>query len=101
MRLRKGDSIIVIAGRHKGQKGQIIKIDHKNQRVMLDTIKCIKHVKPKQDQKQGEIKEIAKPIHVSNVAFIDKKSKDKPTRIGYKFDQKQKIRITRKSKTVI
>jgi len=97
LKLKKGDEVIVIAGKDKGKTGKITK-------MYLDIFKAIvsgvnkvkKHQKPDNNQAGGII-EKEMPIHISNLAFYDTSSK-KGVRIGFKFDQKnKKIRINKSS----
>lgn len=96
MKIRKGDEVIVIAGKYKGAKGKVIIAYPAESKVVVEGVARVKqHIKPTQDQ-PGHIKDVESPIHVSNVAIIDPKTK-KPTRIGYKLDGDKKIRIAKKS----
>ena len=96
-KLKKGDEVIVIAGKDKGKKGKIIKIQPNLFKAVVSNInKVKKHQKPDKNQ-AGGIKEKEMPIHMSNLEFFDPSS-NKGIRIGYKFDQKnKKIRINKKT----
>ena len=96
MKLKTGDKVRVIAGSNKGKEGKITKI--LEERVVVEGVNLRKkHLKPKDNNGNGEIVEIEAPIHVSNVMIIDPKTK-KPTRIGHDVDKNgKKIRISRKS----
>ncbi len=107
MKLKKGDKVLIIAGQDKGKQGTISKVLTKSERVVLDgegLSKVKKHLKPSQANPDGGIMDIEKPIHVSNVALLDPKTK-KPTKIGYKTITKKikkqekqvKVRYARKS----
>ena len=92
-KLKKGDNVIVIAGKDKGKSGEIIEVLKRLDKVKVRGINIAKkHRKPSQDN-PGKIDEIELPIHISNVAFLDP-SNSKPTRIKYNMDKKEKIRIT-------
>ncbi len=96
MKLKTGDKVIVIAGASKGKEGKIIKkLDNK---VVVEGVNLHKkHLKPKNNNGTGEIIEVEFPIHVSNVAIVDPKTK-KPTKIKYDFDKNgKKIRLAKKS----
>ncbi len=87
IRLRKGDTVVVRAGKYKGQTGKISAIHPRENKVTVDGINIVKkHVKPNQQHPQGAIVEITKPIWVSKVGVIDPTSK-KATRIGFKISQ--------------
>ena len=97
MKIKQNDKVIVIAGKDKGQKGKIVKSFPDTNKVIVEGINISKkHVKYKNQNKKGEIIEVAMPIDVSNVSIIDEKS-GKPTRVGYKIEDDKKERIARKS----
>ena len=97
MKLRKGDEVIVIAGKDVGKKGTISRVVDA-ERVIVDGINMVKkHQKPTRSTMQGGIIDKEMPIHVSNVAIVDPKTGG-PSRVGYRFDDKgNKVRISRKS----
>jgi large subunit ribosomal protein L24 len=97
LKVKKGDTVVVIAGSDKGKTGEILKVFTAENRVLVQGVNQAKrHTKPTQ-LSAGGIETIEKPIHVSNVAHIDPKTK-KPTRIGYKIAADgTKSRIARKS----
>ena len=97
MDLRKGDKVIVIAGRDKGKTGVIQKVDPKTNRVVVEGVNLHKkHKKPTQNNPEGSIVEIYAPIDASNVMIVDPKTK-KPTRIGHKIVKGKKVRVAKKS----
>lgn len=98
MRLRKGDIVMVIAGKDRGKTGKILSVDRSKGRVVVEKLNMVKrHQKPTQQQKQGGIIEKAAPIALSNVMYFDVKS-GKPSRIGISIgeDGKRK-RIVKRS----
>ena len=96
MRIKKDDTVIVLTGQDKGKKGKVIKAMPKENRVIVEGVNMqTKHQKQTRTQ-ASEIKHQEGPIHVSNVALVDKKSGE-ATRVGYKFDGNRKIRIAKKS----
>jgi large subunit ribosomal protein L24 len=101
MRIKKGDKVIVIAGKDKGKTGIVQKVDAKQQRVVIEGIAVRKkHKKPTQQNPEGTIVEIYAPIHASNVAIVDPKTK-KATRIGTQIVKGKKVRVTKASKSVL
>ena len=96
MKLKTGDKVVVISGANKGKEGKITKI--LEDKVIVEGVNvCKKHLKPKINNGTGEIVEVERPIHRSNVMIIDPKTK-KPTRIKMDFDKDgKKIRISKKS----
>ena len=101
LKLKKGDEIIVIAGKDKGKTGKITKMNPDIFKAIVSGInKVKKHQKPDNNQAGGII-EKEMPIHISNLAFYDTALK-KGVRVGFKFDQKnKKIRIIKNSGKII
>ena len=94
--LKTGDKVVVVSGSNKGKEGKITKIlDNK---VIVEGVNIVKkHLKPKNNNGNGEIVEVERPIHKSNVMIVDPKTK-KPTKIKIDFDKNgKKIRISKKS----
>lgn len=103
MKIKKGDKVIVMAGKYKGKTGDVSSALPEQDKVIIDGINIVKKHKRanKAAGTKGEIIDVAMPIHVSNVMLEDPKTK-KPTRIGYKVDDKgKKVRIAKKSGEVI
>jgi len=101
MKLKKGDEVIIIAGKDKGRKGKIEKIFPAERKVLIPGINTVKkHVKPKKEGEKGGIVEVAKPIDISKVALICPKC-GKLTRVGYLIVENNKERICKKCKVVI
>lgn len=98
IRLKKGDTVIVQTGKHKGKTGKIVATHPKENKVTVEGINVIKKaVKPSRENPQGGFQEITKPLWVSKVALVDPSTK-KPTRIGYSFDKEgKKIRVAKTS----
>ena len=96
MKLKTGDKVVVISGANKGKEGKITKI--LEDKVIVEGVNvCKKHLKPKNNNGNGEIVEVERPIHRSNVMILDSKTK-KPTKIKMDFDKAgKKIRISKKS----
>ena len=97
LKLKKGDEVIVLAGKDKGKKGKIVRVISDLRKVIVSDInKYKKHQKPGNNEPGGII-EKDMPLHVSNVAFFDPKS-NKGTRVGFSFNKEgKKIRINKKS----
>ena len=100
MHIKKGDTVLVITGKDKGKKGTVIKAMPKENRVIVEGVNVqTKHQKQTRTAK-AEIKHVEGPIHVSNVMFFDKKV-NAPTRIGYKFENGKKHRVSKKTGAII
>ncbi len=102
--IRKGDQVMVISGKYKGQKGKVLELLVAKNRVRIEGIATVKrHLKPGRDPKvpQGGIIEKFGTIHVSNVLPLDPHG-GKPTRVGFKtLEDGRKVRIARKSQEII
>ena len=100
MKIRKGDTVIVISGPDKGAKGKVIEAYPKRDKVLVEGVNRIKkHVAnsaPERGAESGGIVTQEAPIHVSNVMIID--ADGNPTRVGYRFDENgKKVRISRRT----
>jgi len=94
-KLRKEDSVEIIAGKDKGKRGRILKIIRDKNRVVVEGTNIVKKAKKRRNQQdRGGIIEVEAAIHYSNVAIVCKKCG--PTRVGYKLEGKNKARICRK-----
>ena len=96
MKIKKGDEVVVISGKYKGVKGKVLQARPEESRVVVEGVNRHKwHIKPTQE-KPGHIVDREAPIHVSNVALIDPKTK-KATRAGYEMKGDKKVRVSKKS----
>ncbi len=97
MRIKKGDNVIVIAGKDKGKTGEVLKAMPAESRVVVKGISMAKrHERSRKGNQKGQIVEKAMPIHVSNVMLLDPKG-GKRTRVGIKREKGSAVRIARKS----
>lgn len=98
IRIKKGDTVVVLSGKYKGQTGKVTATHPRENKVTVEGINVVKkHVKPTQAHPQGAIVEVTKPIWVSKVSIVEPTSK-KPSRIGYKIDDKgNKTRVFKKT----
>src|SRR5690349_23279281 len=101
MKVKKGDTVVVIAGRDRGSKGKVIAAYPRQDKVLVEGVNRVKkHTRIRTTQrgaKTGGIVTQEAPIHVSNVMIID--SDGKPTRVGYGVDDNgTKVRVARRSR---
>ena len=95
VKIRKGDTVQVIAGKDKGKRGAIVRVNAKKDAVIVSGVNIVKKtMKRRSQQEQGGIAEVEAPLNISNVAIVCKKCG--PTRVGYKIDGDKKIRVCRK-----
>jgi len=100
-RLKKGDEVKVISGKHKRKTGKVLRVIRKYDRVVVDGVNVMKrHTKPSMADQDGGIVDKTVGIHISNVMLIDPKSK-KPTRVGFKTDGGKKVRFAKDSGTIL
>ncbi len=97
MKIKKGDQVVVLTGRDKGAKGEVLNVNPTSRRVIVQGVNMVtKHQKPTQTAAGGIVKKELS-IHVSNVAVADPKTGE-ATRVGYKtLKDGKKVRVARKS----
>ena len=99
-KIRKGDNVVVIAGKDKGRTGEVVQVMPKEDRAVVRGVNMVKrHQRQTQSQEAGIINKEA-PIHLSNIAIADPKD-GKPTRVGFKIDGDKKVRVAKRSGEVI
>ncbi|OYU70645.1 MAG: 50S ribosomal protein L24 [Alphaproteobacteria bacterium PA2] len=99
-KIKKGDRVVVLAGKDKGRQGNILKVLPKESRVVVEGLNIAqRHTKPSQGDPQGGIKNKEAPLHVSNVALVD--SNGKPTRVGFRVEGDKKVRVAKTTGEVI
>ena len=93
-RIRKGDTVEVLAGKNKGARGTVLAVDSSRSRVTVERVNIVKrHTKPTAEYRQGGIIEKERPIHLSNVALIHNGGR---TRVGFRDVKGQKVRWSQK-----
>jgi len=102
IRIRKGDTVVVIAGRDRGKSGKVLSVDRSKGKLVVEKINMIKrHTKPNQKVKQGGILEREAPLAISNVMFLCSVTQ-KPTRLGVRVQTDGKrVRFSKKSNEVV
>ncbi len=101
MHIKKGDTVVVIAGKDKGKKGKVLQVFPKKERVLVEGANmATKHQKPSQKVQQGGIIHQEAPIHVSNVMIWDEKAKS-GSRVKFETKNDKKVRVAVKSGNVI
>ncbi len=100
-KIKKGDRVVVLTGRDKGNEGVVLKVLPKEERVLVEGLNIVKrHTRPTQTDPQGGIKTKEAPLHVSNVALVDPKTGG-PTKVGFRVEDGKKVRFAKKSGEVI
>ncbi|MBQ2642382.1 MAG: 50S ribosomal protein L24 [Eubacterium sp.] len=99
MKIKKGDTVKVIAGKDKGKEGKVTAVDPKNNAVKVEGVNMhTKHMKPNADNQNGGIVSQEGPIDASNVMVV---VKGEVTRVGYKVEDGKKVRIAKKTGEVL
>ena len=92
-KLKKGDKVVVLAGKDKGKQGEITRVMPKDGKAVVDGINlAIRHTKQSQNSQGGRLPQ-AMPIDLSNLALLDKNGK--PTRVGFKMEGDKKVRFAK------
>lgn len=96
MKIKKGDTVLIIRGKDQGKTGKVIKALPKENCIVIEGLNLVKkHIKPKRRGEKGKIIEVPRPIYVSNVKLICPNC-HQPTRVGYKLEGDQKYRYCKK-----
>ena len=99
MKIKKGDTVKVIAGKDKDKEGKVISVDRKNGRVLVEGVNMLtKHTKPSAANQEGGIIHQEGPIDASNVMYVHK---GKATRVGFKMDGDKKVRYAKSTGELI
>lgn len=100
-KIKKGDRVVVLSGRDKGGKGEVLKAFPKENRVLVQGVNLVKKHTRQDRNTEGGIIEKEAPLHISNVAIEDPKD-GKPTRVGFKtLDDGTKVRFAKRSGEII
>ncbi len=101
LKIKSGDIVRVIAGDHKGSEGKIVRVLREKNKAIVEGVNMVsKHTKPSAKNPQGGIVKKEAPIHISNIALIDPKSKS-ATKVGIKVEGDKKVRFSKKSNQVL
>jgi len=99
-KIKKGDKVIVLAGRDKGRTGEVIEVRPADDRALVRGVNMVKRHQRQTAQQEGGIISKESTVHLSNLAIADPKD-GKPTRVGFKFigqgDARKKVRVAKRS----
>ena len=99
MKIKKGDTVTVIAGKDKGKEGKVLAVNVKDNTVLVESVNMVtKHTKPSAANQNGGIITKEAPLHISNVMLV---VKGQTTRVGFKVEDGKKVRIAKKTGEVI
>jgi large subunit ribosomal protein L24 len=100
IKIRKGDTVRVITGSHKGAEGEVLRISKEDNKAVVEGVNLVKkHNKPNAQNPQGGITEKEAPIHISNLSLLT--TEGKATRVGYRMEEGNKVRYAKKTDEVI
>ena len=99
-KIRKGDKVVMLAGRDKGRAGEVVSVNPQAGRALVRGVNLVKRHQRQSAQQEGGIISKELPVHLSNLAIADPKD-GKPTRVGFKFegkgDDRKKVRFAKRS----
>lgn len=96
MKIKKNDQVLIISGKDKSKKGKVLEVFPLESRLIVENINLVKkHRRPRRQGEKGQVIEIPKSLHISNVKLICPKC-NQPARIGYKIVETGKLRICKK-----
>lgn len=99
LKIKKGDKVMVIAGKDNGKTGQVIRVDAKTKRVLVEGVNMVtKHTKPSAANQNGGIVHQEAPIDISNVMVV---VDGQPTKVGFEVKDGKKVRVAKKTGAVI
>jgi large subunit ribosomal protein L24 len=99
MKLKKGDTVVVVSGDHKGKQGKIVEVNTVANRAVVEGVNMVKkHTRPSTKNPQGGITEEAAPIHISNLMYFDG---GKASRLGTVIEDGKKLRLVKKTNKTI
>lgn len=101
MKLKKGDQVEIITGKDSGKRGAVLHIFRETQKVVVHGANIItRHIKARRDGEKGQRVAKEAPVHISNVMLVCPHT-NQPTRVGYKMEGQEKVRVSKQSGKVI
>jgi large subunit ribosomal protein L24 len=101
LKIKSGDTVRVIAGDHKGAEGKVVRVLREKNKAIVEGVNMVsKHTKPSAKNPQGGIVKKEAPIHISNIALVDAKTKE-TTKTGVRIEGDKKVRFSKKSNQVL
>lgn len=98
MKIHKGDTVKIMAGKNKGKTGKVLRVLPKNDKIVVEGINIYKkHQRPKRQGEKGEVVSVVRPLPISNAMLVCTNCK-KASRAGYRFENDNKVRYCKKCK---
>jgi len=99
LKIKTGDSVVVIAGDHKGSEGKVMSVDFAKNKAIVEGVNVVKkHEKPSAKNPQGGIVEKEAPIHISNLSLLEN---GEAVRVGYVEKDGKKVRVSKKTGEIV
>lgn len=96
MKIKKNDQVLIISGKYRGKKGKVLEVLPVAEKIVVENVNLVrKHRRPRRQGEKGQVIEIPKPLHISNVKLICPKC-GQATRVGYKLTETGKLRVCKK-----
>ncbi len=95
-RIRKGDNVVVLAGRDRGKTGEVLRMIPKEERALVRGVNLVRRHQKQTPTAQGGIITKEMPIHISNISLVDSAS-GKPTRVGFRMHEGRKVRFAKRT----
>lgn len=96
MKIKKGDTVLIISGKDKGKKAKVLEAFPRQNRITVEGVNIVKrHRRSRKEREKGQIIEVPKPVDVSNVKLVCPKC-GQPVRLGYRLTEKGKYRVCKK-----
>ena len=99
LKIKTGDNVIVIAGKDKGKTGNVLSVLRSKDRIVVEGVNIVKHHRKATQENPGKIEEKEASIHISNLSLLT--SEGKITRVGYRMDDDNKVRFSKKTDEAI
>lgn len=101
MRLKKGDTVLIITGKDRGKKGKILEVSRASDRLVVENLNLrTKNVRARREREKGQRVQFAAPMHVSNVMLVCSHC-SKPTRLGHRREGDKVLRVCRRCKNIV
>lgn len=101
MRIKKGDTIFILAGKDRGKSGKVLKITDNGERALIEGLNVFKkHSKPKRQGEKGEIVSVPRPLRISNIALACSRC-SRGVRVGSRVEGEKKVRFCKRCKGIL
>jgi len=99
-KIKKGDNVEIVAGKNRGERGKVLQVLPKKNRVIVEELNMVKKHQKAGNNREGGIIDKEAPLHLSNVMVVDPND-DKPCRVGFEIRDEQKVRVSKRTGAVL